>query len=71
MQEFAACLQRLRCPRDAVFTGTARYNCSAGCILLSLTFADGRRGAMKAEVQEGLQIDGVSRGLGSASTRAE
>lgn len=68
MKECAACLQRLTCPRDAIFTSTARCNCFAGCILPSLTFADGRKGAIKAEVQEGLPIDGVSRGLGSTST---
>lgn len=65
MKEFAACLQRLACPGDAIFTRTARYNCFAGCISLSLTFADGGKGTTKAEVQDGSQIGGVSRGWGS------
>lgn len=68
MKEFAACLQHLTCPGDAIYMRTARHNCFAGCDLLTLTSADGRKRTIKPVVQEGLQIDGVSRGLGSTST---
>lgn len=55
------------CPRDVIFMGTARCNCYAGCGLLSLMFAIGRKGIIKAGAQKCLQIDGDSRGLGSVS----
>lgn len=68
MKEFATCLQQFTYPGDAMFTRTDSYDCFSGCILLGLMFADGRKGTMKAEVQEGLQTGGVGRGLGSMST---
>lgn len=67
MKKLTVCLQHPTCPRDVIFMGTARCNCYAGCGLLNLMFAVGRKGIMKAGIQKCSQIDGDSRGLGSVS----